>query len=171
MRHRAIALGLLAALAGLAGCASLQPAKPPSDAALRDTAPDAPSAGTAGTVALLAAVDHAEQLYAQARFEAAFDAFRALVERSPRNPYFWFRLGNCSAQLKRYGEAARAFEQASRLDPSDGRFAYNLAFAHSALARDAFAQARAQLPPGSPWRLEAEQNRRLMEAVVGTPPR
>lgn len=161
-RNQAFFLSLLLGLAlpcSLPACSATapMPRQPDSERPALATAP-------------LEAVARAEQLYAEARFEPARQAFHSLAGQFPRNAYFWFRLGNCSVQMKRYSEAAQAFEQARLLDPSDGRFAYNLAIVHSALARDAFVQARTQLPPHSPWRQEAEQNRRLLEAVMGAPP-
>lgn len=128
-----------------------------------EAAPDAtPSAANA-----LEAVHRADALYVLGQYSKAQAAFKGLAQAHPDNAHFWFRLGNCEAQLSRYPEAIAAFEQARRLDPRDGRIAYNLAFAHSAMARDAYAQAREQLPVGSPLRKEAEQNRRLLEAAVG----
>ena len=119
------------------------------------------------TQALLTAANQADQLYANGQFEQARPAFKKLTEQYPRNAYFWFRLGNCEAQLGQYPQAIEALQYAIALDPSDGRFSYNLAFAHSALARDAYAKARSQLPVGSALRREADQSWRLLEAVVG----
>ncbi len=115
----------------------------------------------------LNAANQADQFYATGQFEQARTAFKKLAEQYPRNAYFWFRLGNCEAQLGQYPQAIEALQYAIALDPSDARFSYNLAFAHSALARDAYAKARSQLPVGSALRREAEQNWRLIEAVAG----
>ncbi len=151
---RAGRLWVVALLWGVAvmGCASSPPAHSPTSVA------DKPS---------LEAVQQADALYGQQQFAQAQVAFKRLVEHNPRNAYFWFRLGNCEAQLRRYPLAIEAFNKALALDPSDGRFAYNLAFAHSAIARDAFALARNLLPQSAALRQEAEQNGRLMEAAVG----
>lgn len=113
-------------------------------------------------------VNQADLLYAQHQYDQAQAAFTSLAQAHPSNAYFWFRLGNCEIQLARYPEAIRAFEQARSIDPRDGRFSYNLAIAYSAMGRDAFTLAREQLPVGSPLRRDAEQNRRLLEATVGT---
>lgn len=117
----------------------------------------------------LKAVADADTAYAAGRYAEAAEAFQGLAQGSPRNAYFWFRLGSCQLHLRQHAQALAALEQAVALDPHEGRFAYNLAMAHSAVARDAFAQARAQLPPGSPWRPAAQQHQLLLEAVVGTP--
>ncbi len=143
-------------LFGTLGCASL-----PGGVAIAHATPSPLND------AALEAVHQADALYAQAQYGKAQAAFKGLVQAHPGNAYFWFRLGNCETQLGRYPEAISAFEHARGIDPWDGRFIYNLAIAHSAMARDAFDQARAKLPVGSPLRREAEQNRRLMEAAVG----
>ena len=127
----------------------------------------APGAPAERTQAPLNAANQADQLYANGQFDQARPAFKKLAEQYPRNAYFWFRLGNCEAQLGQYPQAIEALQYAIALDPTDGRFLYNLAFAHSALARDAYAKARSQLPLGSALRREADQNWRLLEAVVG----
>ncbi|MES2889437.1 MAG: tetratricopeptide repeat protein [Pseudomonadota bacterium] len=118
----------------------------------------------------LTAVANADAAHAAGRHTEAAEAYQALAQASPRNAYFWFRLGSCRLQLRQHAQAITALEQAVALDPHEGRFAYNLAMAHSAVARDAFAQARAQLPPGSPWRSAAQQHRLLLDSVLGPPP-
>lgn len=115
----------------------------------------------------ISAVNRAEALYSQEQFELARESFHQLTEQYPGNAFFWFRLGNCEAQLAQYPQALQAFQQAIALDPTDGRFSYNLAFVYGALARDSFAKAQAQLPATSALVREASQNRRLIEAAVG----
>lgn len=115
----------------------------------------------------IGAVNQADALYSQGQFELAREAFKQLSAQYPRNAFFWFRLGNCETQLAQYPQALQAFQQAIALDPTDGRFSYNLAFVYGALARDSFAKAETQLPALSPLVKEASQNRRLIEAAVG----
>lgn len=115
----------------------------------------------------ISAVNQADALYSQGQFELARESFHQLTEQYPGNAFFWFRLGNCEAQLAQYPQALQAFQQAIALDPTDGRFSYNLAFVYGALARDSFAKAQTQLPGTSALGREASQNRRLIEAAVG----
>ena len=146
-------------LCAVSGCAS------------RPGAADAPPEAVArsGETSPLAAVAEAEAWYADGLYAQAAEAFQTLAQGSPRNAYFWFRLGSCRLQLRQHGPAIAALAQAVALDPHEGRFTYNLAMAHSAVARDAFAQAHAQLPASSPWRSAAQQPRLWVEAVVGPP--
>ncbi len=115
-------------------------------------------------------VNLADSLYAQGQYKQAQAILSELTQNHPGHAYFWFRLGNCETQLARYPAAIRAYEQALQIDPNDGRFSYNLAVAHSATARDAFALAKRQLAVGSSLRKDAEQYRRLLEVAVGKRP-
>lgn len=60
-----------------------------------------------------------------------------MVERYPRNAYFWFRLGNCLAKTGDLRSAMGAYDNAIVIDPSDARFHFNLAQMHLGLAKAA----------------------------------
>lgn len=162
--HGAVARRLLLQLVGLVvfiaqvGCVALPGVDSPQ---AQPHAPDSPPIEVANL---------ANSLYDQGQYRQAQAILSGLTQAHPGQAYFWFRLGNCETQLGHYSAAITAFEQALRIDPNNGRVSYNLALAHSATARDAFAMAKRQLAVGSPLRKDAEQYRRLLEVAVGRGP-
>lgn len=103
------------------------------------TAPDALPA-TADAVALLAAATALERVDVR----AAARAYAALTGRAAVAYGAWFGLGNARHALADIDGAARAFEQAARLDPQAADAWNNLALTQLALGRHAEARASAQ---------------------------
>ena len=103
----------------------------------------------------LARLTRADERYAQGQWDAASQGYADLAKRFPRNAFVWFRLGNCHVRLHQLDQAAQAYRIAQSLDPSDGRFPYNLGLVRKAQARAAFEDAQARLPNNEALRAEA----------------
>lgn len=111
----------------------------------------------------LADVQAAESLYQQGRNTQALDAFSALVKRFPRNAFFWFRLGNILTRENDPKSAVNAYENAISLDPTDGRFHFNLGILQTSMARASFETAAKLLQADQSTKQEAQ---RLHEALL-----
>lgn len=121
----------------------------------------APASG-ATTGHSLQEVQNAEALYQQGKNAQALEAFSALVEKYPRNAYFWFRLGNALARDHSFRDAIGAYDSAIALDPSDGRFYFNQSLMHLALAKSGLIEASGKLPSGESLKAEADHLLKLL---------
>lgn len=77
----------------------------------------------------------ARRAYAEGRFAAAHDAFRAIaLEAGDRgSTELWFHAGNSAFRAGRFAEAAYAYRCALRRAPDDARLRFNLTFAERRL--------------------------------------
>lgn len=71
----------------------------------------------------------------QTHWEAAEATLRRLLQRSDRHGQGWLHLGVVETRLERWNDAARAFEQAMRLDPESEKARAGLNLAQSKLSR------------------------------------
>lgn len=104
--------------------------------------------------------DHAEALakletgaaqdYAAGRYPQALAAYRQLVERVPKDPQSWFRLGNVQTRLQQLDGAADAYLHVLALSPRDAKAMHNLGVVRLRQAESAFAQSAASAGAAQP---------------------
>ena len=114
----------------------------------------------------LARFDGAELRYTRGQWEGAAQAYAELAKSHPRNAFVWFRIGNCHVRLNQLELAAQAYRNAQALDPTDGRFPFNLGLVRKAQAQLAFEEAQAQLKNNDALRNEARLQAQQMAAAV-----
>ena len=109
--------------------------------ALGGCAGHAPRPGHAEALAKLET--RAAQDYAAGRLPQALAAYRQLVERVPKDPQLWFRLGNVQTRLQQLDGAADAYLEVLALSPRDAKAMHNLGVVRLRQAESAFAQSAA----------------------------
>ena len=68
----------------------------------------------------------ANALYSEGQFEAAIQAYEAVLDRGAHSAAIHFNLGSAHAQIENYGEAILHFKKARLLDPANGEILANL---------------------------------------------
>ncbi len=86
----------------------------------------------------------AQGLYEEGKYDDAISYLRALLEREPKNPVYWSRLGSAYAQMNKFKNSVYAYKQAIKYDPKNVKAMYNLSIVYSENGSHKEAQKMAQ---------------------------
>ena len=113
----------------------------------------------------------AEALYLSGRLPEASASFAELTRKYPDDARIWFKYGNALTKQMSFNEAATAFENAIRLDATQGAAALNLALVRLAQAQASLDVAVARLAPDAQEHAQAEAIRTQLHTLLGVPDR
>jgi len=72
----------------------------------------------------------ANEAYAQARYQEAFDHYKSIYDRGVGSAALYYNMGNSAFKTAHYAHAILWFERAKRLDPQNADIMYNLDLAN-----------------------------------------
>jgi tetratricopeptide (TPR) repeat protein len=114
---------------------------------------------------------HAESLYLSGHLKEAAAAFDELARAYPNDARIWLKYGNTLTKLGNLDNAATAFENAAAADPTLGNSSLNLALVRLEQAQAALDAARPRLAPDSDEHAQADNLKRQLDTLLGTPDR
>lgn len=104
----------------------------------------------------------AESAYRSGDDESAAQLYRVLVESTPNESPYWYRLANTLVRVGNYNDAALAYQRTLVLDPKNARAWHNLGIVRLRQAQQSFAQGVENSPAGA---AVFEESLRLSSAV------
>ena len=120
--------------------------------------------GSATSIAnSLATATMAHDAYSRSDWEESERLYVKLVEISPDNPLFWYRLGNIYTSMNRINAAIIAYSQSLKSDPTNPNVWFNLGMMQLKQSTYTFNQMQAQDLPESPLN---ERSKEILEGIL-----
>ncbi len=106
----------------------------------------------------------ADAAYSSSDWEKSEQHYLSLLELTPDNGHFWYRLGNIYSSTNRIHEAIVAYNQALILDPQNTYAWYNLGMVQLKQSAYTFNAMQSQLTQQDPMNNRA---RHILERIMG----
>ena len=108
--------------------------------------------------------EEAYAAYEKSDYSSAAESFALLVEKSPEDVEFWFRLGNSYARIQNPQLAVNAYQNALLRDPTHVKAWYNMGVIQSQVALKTFVDMQGYVNKTDPL---AQQGERMREGLFG----
>ena len=111
--------------------------------------------------------EEAYAAYEKSEYTTAAESFALLVEKSPEDVEFWFRLGNSYARIQNPQAAVNAYQNALLRDPTHVKAWYNMGVIQSQVALKTFVDMQGYVNKDHPLARQGESMREGLFLLLG----